>query len=1160
MAAILVTNGNQGVNLGATAVLSGSVLKYKSSKTGTPNDIVYTVTGQAQFGVVMRGTTIIPSGGTFTQAELDAGAIRFRSDPSGIVNMVYLGLSVRDLSDPSAGSVAVSVPIKISIPPMPPHGSTFPLTVVQDKTATVQQANINFNDVNAPDAWNQIIHEVQVLPLYGTMSLNGKKMVVGTKFTQDDVNKGRLVYQHIKKINPEATEDHLLFTTRDLQNNYMDGINDLLIKIILIDLPLEILKNGPLEVDRGATGVIDGELLKAADEDDPDLTITYTVLTLPKFGTLKLNGVAVAKNATFTQADIDSGKLSYTADGAISTKDSFKYKVAHSKQVLDSLPEFPIIIKVTPNLPPKLVITPVPVDFAGSAVADEKYIKITDPEGLPATELTVEISVLPELGDLFVNGVKAVKGTKLTVDQLNKGAITYKHYGKDKTRLTDAFKIIVSDGENKVEGTVPIIIAALNDKPPYLTVNTILKVERTSTTDFNEIQLNFTDDDTSFDLVLLTITELPKHGTLIINGSPAVVGTNYAKSTWATVSLRYVADNVAPTVLNDSFFFSLEDANNVVPNLAFSFKFPDIPVGCPEIKSTTAFCPKMRNVIITPEILSFSDVEVPLNKLNIVVEKQGNFGYLAKNSIKMLEGSFITATDIQQGLITYVNTLVTDDNDKIEISLFNGGCKINSVLNVEFLKSLRLVVNNDLYLSKGESKAILGGTEGVDQNNINLLYVSKDIPNPANIIYTKEPGGLSFGTLTVSGSESLVFTQDDLNNRRVEYNHNDSLTENDMFNFQVTDGVESLYGTLLIHISLPDEEPVLINNGMKVGNLLCRTIEVAELFARDRVSPANKLIFTVNIPPQFGTLSLGGVPLAANGTFTAADIQSRALKYCHTTEGEYEDDFDFTLTDEALNEITGKFLITIIPPPPPELRNNVLDMAQCSSAFITTSYLMIENLPTAVTDTDVVFTINTLPETVILMVRDEPAVVGTTITQDEINGNKLVAKHPDMSTGEYTFDFSAVAGNFNFNRTFVIKVAAGLNPPWVCVNTGMVVKERQSKTVDIESLQMCDVDLDSDVGDILPPLNQVNISGNDNKTFYFSVTPNIGTNLLLTVLSGSVIMEIRDVTGKVVYSTGCRTTNVVTTFIPPQFAYDVAISFTTGCAGSAPAEWQLGTL
>ncbi len=82
--------------------------------------------------------------------------------------------------------------------------------------------------------------------------------------------------------------------------------------------------NAPLGVNQGSNGTITMTLLRATD---PDTAIppTFVVQGQPHAGTLFLNGVA--NPASFTQADVDAGNVTYTQSGSCDTSDNFQFEV-----------------------------------------------------------------------------------------------------------------------------------------------------------------------------------------------------------------------------------------------------------------------------------------------------------------------------------------------------------------------------------------------------------------------------------------------------------------------------------------------------------------------------------------------------------------------------------------------------------------------------------------------------------------------------------------------------------------------------------------------------------------------------------------------------------------------------------------------------------------
>jgi Cadherin-like len=82
-----------------------------------------------------------------------------------------------------------------------------------------------------------------------------------------------------------------------------------------VNKPPVLAANTAAPINPGATIALTNAQLRATDADNNPLT--YTVTTLPQWGNLKLNGNNAAVGTTFTQADIDSGKVTYLNKGGI---------------------------------------------------------------------------------------------------------------------------------------------------------------------------------------------------------------------------------------------------------------------------------------------------------------------------------------------------------------------------------------------------------------------------------------------------------------------------------------------------------------------------------------------------------------------------------------------------------------------------------------------------------------------------------------------------------------------------------------------------------------------------------------------------------------------------------------------------------------------------
>lgn len=91
------------------------------------------------------------------------------------------------------------------------------------------------------------------------------------------------------------------------------------------DAPVLVI--GALKIDQGETVVLDGSILQASDADNTSNELTYVVTAQPAKGKLALNGTALKINDSFTQADIDAGRVTYTHTSAKASKDSLGIKL-----------------------------------------------------------------------------------------------------------------------------------------------------------------------------------------------------------------------------------------------------------------------------------------------------------------------------------------------------------------------------------------------------------------------------------------------------------------------------------------------------------------------------------------------------------------------------------------------------------------------------------------------------------------------------------------------------------------------------------------------------------------------------------------------------------------------------------------------------------------
>src|SRR5207245_243761 len=89
-----------------------------------------------------------------------------------------------------------------------------------------------------------------------------------------------------------------------------------------------IATNLGLSVNPGQGATVTSSLLSVTDADQAASALTFTIGTAPTAGTLKKGSTALTAGSTFTQADINSGSISYLSTGSSPASDSFTFTVS----------------------------------------------------------------------------------------------------------------------------------------------------------------------------------------------------------------------------------------------------------------------------------------------------------------------------------------------------------------------------------------------------------------------------------------------------------------------------------------------------------------------------------------------------------------------------------------------------------------------------------------------------------------------------------------------------------------------------------------------------------------------------------------------------------------------------------------------------------------
>lgn len=361
------------------------------------------------------------------------------------------------------------------------------INVDEGDTVIISSSELKADDVESESADLRFILD----PLEeGLLPANGKLQVDSTDITLPDTIAMSDIYANLVRYIHNGTETvadsiPLLLFDGD-GKRYMigeDSVFYLKINITPVDDDPIVVKNTGATLDEGGEIVITEDMLLTSDAESSADKIKYTLD--PDFATvypnndLKLNGVPLIDENTFTQADIAAGRLVYTHKGDEDDTDGFLFRVedeyghfASVDGIIDFF--FEIDITLTNDNPLFTKNLPLVVNEGDTGVISNLIIAAIDEESGPE-DITFTINpdfqvANPVYGKLTLNDVDLADGGTFTMDDVNNNRVKYIHNGEESTGdfipvgISDPHGGIARDGEYTVFH-ITIVITPVNDPP-----------------------------------------------------------------------------------------------------------------------------------------------------------------------------------------------------------------------------------------------------------------------------------------------------------------------------------------------------------------------------------------------------------------------------------------------------------------------------------------------------------------------------------------------------------------------------------------------------------------------------------------------------------------------------------------------------------------------
>lgn len=944
-------------------------------------------------------------------------------------------------------------------------------------------------------------------------------------FTQKDIIEGKIFYRHVGDHISDVVIDkiHISLSDSGTPPN-ISPVYVLTVKIHRIDdIPPYLYPNTHLylEVEESQMVQFRRRAFRYTDDDTNDREIRFTITRQP-YDTYT-DGPSDAGSIVhcddfrqvmmkFQQSQINHQKICYNPPsvelGLTTRIVKFDYNVEDTSGNILPDQSYTIVVKPVNNQPPV-------VKNGGAVVVENDIIRITKDmfqikdEDTELKHIIIIVRALPRHGVLYKENHILTVGNKFKQDDIDKGKIMYRNSGENVEVFEDDFSLDVSDGIHFIPITFRVRIQPADDEPSYLdgsassgVLNIRLNVNEKKSVTIRPELFTIRDPDSDVMLITYVIKKYPEHGTIYKNGVRVSYFTQ--RDVWLgqvtyehnkeEIGQKEVLDQVTLNIHNNDQIVLQDGTRLVNINLLFTI----IPMN--DFIPIVRLGPSLQVIEgnrtrILPRHIDVQDEDTKEEEILCIVTQQPQHGFISNKapmpgSERSRESHPVSAFNVKnlrQRNIMYVQSVHKGVEPRRDLFVFY----CTDGLNPTQEKSVEI----DIHPTNDEEPEVFIrefiGSEGMEIriDSPILNAVDKDEPpETLHFIITKQPTNGKIYQQTRTG-DILVnnFTLGDIEKfSTIIYEHDDSETLSDQFEFLLTDGKHSISRSVPILIfPVDDETPRLaINNGLEIENLgEHKLITDKDLKAEDIDSSIENITYIIRVLPQQGYMvkNFGDRRSEQNLTFgsnfTQTDINNGLVSYVHTGTEAKRDLLKFDVTDGLNPLIDRYFYITIkgMDIIYPEVINKGIELPEGGTVMLTTD--MISATDSDTPDEKLTYTITKTPRHGYLEYVDRVGHPIVSFTQLDLAANRVRYVH----NSEYeikldSFEFELTDGFNPVYRTFRIALTNVDNKNPVLMYTVLRLEEGTSQI--ITPFELKAVDMDTPDNKIVFTIIQVPLHGN----------------------------------------------------------------------------------
>ncbi|KAM6328244.1 chondroitin sulfate proteoglycan 4-like [Alca torda] len=875
-------------------------------------------------------------------------------------------------------------------------------------------------------------------------------------------------------------------------------------------LRYSLLKHAPLEIEKSKKQYLNSDNLFAVivDLEVPEDELHFKLLSLPKNGQILLNDQPLKKYSVFSQKDITDQKVAYELISRYheDNRDSFRFLIS-TKYLESNLYDFEVYIKP---------------DFR-NIILTNNGLTVTEGEGelITSTKLFVQtpdnktfqykVIQFPKHGKLkLINFSGPFESndnlTTFTNKDITDKRLMYVH--DDSETAFDDFLVRASSGESgkwanfdpeleplSVEIRFNISVQLKNDEKPVRVIDKIFNVVRNGQRLLTLADLCYHDPDSDFDDGQLLYT---RRG--ISNGD--LVLTN---DTLHRLYQFKQADLEQKRVL---FIHRGADFGRfvlfVTDGKHFTSLLLEVSATDPYVRlanNTGLLVQKGKEETVTTANLSAITNQDIRNDHEITYEifSFPKYGRIYVNNLLM--DSF-TQLDLIKGYVTYRH----DDSDNL-IDTFNFTIHARDVhleagVHVRiYLESHqwppRIVNKNSLLVEEGKPVKISKGKLQVIHENSSpseIVFTLRQLPVHGYIRkFSSEESYLSADQRPV-----LSFTQQDVDEGKVQYVQTVSDQLDDRFSLDVTNGVRTVSGIEISVDIIPRMIPLQVQNFTVIeGGSKALVEDYLRISSRHFAGLSCEFILIEQ--PKHGYIENSRVPGIKLTTFTKKQVEQELIYYVHDDSEEQMDNFTVIVNNTELWKQslpqTVFVTVTAVNDEAPVIKvNRILQVWVGSVTEITIDDLCAEDKDSS--PSELIYSI-TPPSNGHLALKSSPNKSILNFTQAHVMEGQLVFVHNGAMSGGFNFQ---VTDGLNFAPRQIFSITARTLVISLEVNKGLGVFPGSRKPILRHDLKAVTSD--------------VTHAGNRTITFMVVSSPKLGR--LIRVNSDNTTQEILSFTQSMV--------------------------------------------